>query len=107
MADTNPSAEGRATRTRTTNADQHPGLAVPVRKRRTKAEMARDKALLEEQKAEKKRQQTQVIERIAELEDRMAIDDADAVGSHPRNQKGSCFVYLFFHLIELLIQNRS
>ena len=69
--------------------------------------MARDKARLEEQKAEKKRQQTQGIERIAELEDRMAIDDAGAVDSHPRNQKGSCFVYLFFRLIELLIQNRS
>ena len=107
MADTNPSAGGPATRTRTTNVDQHPGLAVPVRRRRTKEEMACDKARLEEQKAKKKRQQTQGIECIAELEDRMAIDDAGAVDSHPRNQKGSCFVYLFFRLIELLIQNRS
>ena len=85
MADTNPSAGGPATRTRTTNVDQHPGLAVPlaVRRRRTKEEMARDKARLEEQKAEKKRQQTQGIEHIAELEDQMAIDDAGAVDSHP------------------------
>jgi len=99
MADANPPVERRVA-TRTTNANQHPGRAVPIRKRRTKAEMARDKALLEEKKAEKKRQQTKGIERIAELEDRMAIDDAGAEGAHPRNQKGTfvCHVVSFFAL---------
>ena len=96
MADTNPPAERRVA-TRTTNADQHPGQVVPIRKRRTKAEMARDKALADEKKAEKKRQKTKGIARIAELEDQMAIDDAGAEGAHPRNQKGSCI--LFFALV--------
>ena len=52
MADTSPSTQRRATRTM--NIDQHPGLAIPVRKRCTKAEMAQDKALQEEKKAKKK-----------------------------------------------------
>lgn len=98
----NPSTERLATRS--TNANQHPGL-LPKRPRRTKEEMARDRALLEEKKAENKRQQDKGIERIAELEDRMAIDDAGAEGAHPRNRKGT-FVMLFFCVTELLIQNR-
>lgn len=61
--------------------------------------MARDNALLEEQKAAKARQRTEAIGRIADLEDRMAIDDAGAEGAHPRNQKGSFHVYLFFSLL--------
>ena len=81
MADPNPPAERRATRP--TNANQHPGMVVPVRKRRTKAEMARDRALEEERKAEEKRQKTKGITRIAELENRMAIDDANTAGTHP------------------------
>jgi hypothetical protein len=82
MADTNPSAGHQGTRT-----EQDPGKVR--KKRRTKAEMARDRALQEEMKNEKKRQQTESIARIAELEDRMAIDDAGAESAHPRNQKGS------------------
>ena len=66
-ADTSPSTQRCATRT--TNIDQHPGLAIPVRKRHTKAEMARDKALQEEKKAEKKHQQMKGIAHIVELED--------------------------------------
>jgi len=97
MAKTNPSTERLGTRS--TNADQHPGRAVPIRKRRTKAEMARDNALVEEKKSEKKRQQTKSVARIAELEDRMAIDDAGAEGAHPRNQKGLFVMYLFFALL--------
>jgi hypothetical protein len=67
--------------------------------------MARDKALLEEEKAAKKRQQSKGIERIAELEDQMAIDDAGAEEAHPRNQKGT-LVQVFYCVTELLIQNR-
>ena len=52
MADTSPSTQCYATRTM--NVDQHPGLAIPVRKRCTKAEMAWDKALQEEKKATSK-----------------------------------------------------
>jgi hypothetical protein len=98
MSDTNPSAERRATRA--TNADQHPGRVFSIRKRRTKAEIARDNALLEEKKAEKQLQQTQGIARIAVLEDRMAVDDAGAESAHPRSQKGE---FSYFHLKKLLI----
>ena len=86
MADKSPSTQRHATRT--TNVDQHPGLAIPVRKRCTKAEMAWDKALQEEKKAEKKHQQMKGIAHIVELEDRMAVDDARAGTAHPQNEKG-------------------
>jgi hypothetical protein len=86
MADKIPS-DGRLA-TRATNAGQRPGLAHHTfRKRRTKEEIARDKALEDEQKHQKKNQRTKSVARIAELEDRMAIDDASAENAHPRNQK--------------------
>jgi hypothetical protein len=97
-SDTNPSADRRATRT--ANADQHPGLVLKTRKRHTKAEIARDKALEEEQKAKKMSQKNKGIQRVAELEDQMAIDDANAESAHPRKKKGS---FVFFRLTELLI----
>ena len=85
------------------NIDQHPGLAIPVRKRHTKAEMAQDKAL-QEKKAEKKHQQMKGIARIVELEDRMAVDDAGARTAHPQNEKGlfSCTFLNYW----VTIQNR-
>ena len=102
MSDTNPSSECRTTRA--TNAGQHPGHAVTgtIRKRRTKEEMARDKALLAAKKAEENLQKAQGIACIAELEDRMAIDDASAESAHPRNHKGSCLVFALLSY-ELLI----
>lgn len=99
MSDTNP-VERLATRAG--NARQHPGRVSQPRKRRTKEEMARDKAIAEEKKERKKRQQTKGIARIAELEDRMAIDDAGVEGAHPRNQKGSLSC-AFFRLTGLLL----
>lgn len=88
MADAKPSAIGQ--NTTAANVDQHLGKVPPVRKkRRTKAEMARDRALEEKMKKEKAQQQAESVSRIAELEDQMAIDDAGAEGAHPRNQKGS------------------
>ena len=105
MSDTNPSSERRTTRA--TNASQHPGHAVTgtTRKRRTKEEIAQDKAVLEVKKAEEKLQKLQAIARIAELEDRMAIDDAGAESAHPRNHKGSCLVFALLSY-ELLIYTR-
>lgn len=94
----NPSIEATERRaTRATNANQHPGLVHKPRKRRTKAEIAQDNALQEEKKNEKRRQQTNSIAHIAELEDRMAVDDAVAEGAHPRNHKGS--LLFFFALL--------
>lgn len=87
MANTTPS-RGRPA-TRSTNANQHPGQVFQTRKRRTRDEMDRDKALQEEKKEQKKRQQTKGITHIAALEDRMAVDDANTDGAHPRNQKGT------------------
>jgi hypothetical protein len=87
-ADMNPSTNTRAT-TRAKNANQHPGQTAPVRKRHTKEEMAQDRALEQQKKDEKKRLQTKGIKRIAEIEDQMAVDDANAEDAHPRNQKGS------------------
>lgn len=89
MSDTNPST-GRRT-TRPTNADQHPGQVAldQIRKRRTKAEIARDKALQEETMINKKKQATKSITRIAELEDQMAVDDASTDSAHPRKKKSS------------------
>ena len=52
MADTSASTLGRRS-TRPTNADAHPGRAIQKRKRRTKEEIAPDKALLEETRNEK------------------------------------------------------
>jgi hypothetical protein len=105
MADTNPSTGCPVTRP--TNANQHPGKVAldQVRKRRTKEEVARDNALKQEKIDQKKRQQTKGIALIAELEDRMAIDDASAEGAHPRNQKGMfvCHMYYYFRLTGFLI----
>ena len=53
MADTSASTLGRRS-TRPTNADAHPGRAIQKRKQRTKEEIARDKALLEETRNENK-----------------------------------------------------
>jgi hypothetical protein len=92
MADTNPTER----RTRATNVDQHPGRPdVTIRKRRTKAEIARDNALQEEKRDRKQLQRNQGIARIASLEDQMAIDDASAEDAHPRNQKGSSSLIFF------------
>jgi hypothetical protein len=64
--------------TRAKNADTHPGAIIPTRKRRTKAEMERDRqaeAAASEQNEHKKKQ---ALQRIAKLEDRMAVDDEKA-----------------------------
>jgi hypothetical protein len=55
--------------------------------------MARDNALLEAKRAEKQRQQSEGVVRIAELEDRMAIDDAGTEEAHPRTQKGVLCIF--------------
>jgi hypothetical protein len=60
--------------------------------------MARDKALLEEKKAEKMSQRNKGITRIAELEDRMVIDDAGAEDAHPQKLKGVFGISFFFFM---------
>jgi hypothetical protein len=93
MADTVTTPSKGRLATRAKNSDQHPGQIVKMRKRRTRVEIDRDNALQEEKKAQKKRQTTKGITRIAALEDQMAVDDASADAAHPRNQKGSLSIF--------------
>ena len=88
--------------TRAENACQHPGRSSQPRKRRNKEEMAWDRAIEEEKKEQKRCQQKKGIAHIAELEDRMAIDDAGVEGAHPRNQKGSLLFVFFSALLGYL-----
>jgi hypothetical protein len=71
--------------TRTKNADEHPGLidVDKKRKRRTKAEMAADREQKAEADAAKKLQQQQAINTIAQVENKMAVEDANDVTPRP------------------------
>ena len=75
--------------TRPTNASQHPRLAGAIRKRRTKAEIEHDKALLQEKKDTITKKKALGIARVAQLEDRMATEDSGAESAHPR---GTLFI---------------
>jgi hypothetical protein len=90
MTDSNPPTERR---TRAKNANQHPGQVDQIRKRRTKAEIAHEDALLQAKKEEKTRKQNKAIMRIAELEDQMAVDDVGAENAHPRNHEGLSILF--------------
>jgi hypothetical protein len=74
--------------TRTKNADQHPGLAVPKRKRRTQAEMkeAREKEKVEADAAKKKKEEKLLA--AAKLEDTIiAKDKRAAMGTADKQKK--------------------
>lgn len=74
--------------TRAKNANQHPGMIGQTRKRRTKAEIARDEALLLAKKEAEKKRKDEGIARVAQMEDKMAINDANVRSAHPRSRKG-------------------
>jgi hypothetical protein len=59
-----------------------------MRKRRTKAEVEHDKAVLQSKKDAEKQNKDEGVSRVAQLEDKMAIDDANVGRSHPRSHKG-------------------
>jgi hypothetical protein len=80
--------------TRAKNADQHPGLIGPKRKRRTREEIEHDNALLQEKKEAKATSKQASIARVAELEDRMAVNDSGAEKAYPRDYHGT-----FLHLL--------
>jgi hypothetical protein len=82
--------------TRAKNADQHPGLAGSIRKRRTREEIERDNALLHEKKEAIAKKKALGIARVAQLEDRMAIKDSSAESAHPR---GMLFISLMGTLL--------
>lgn len=87
------SADSR-TSTRSKNKNQHPGAVqlASKRKRRTKAEMAADKAAQEAKKQEKGRKDQEKIKNIASLEGEMARKDADADAAHPRSRNGDVHI---------------
>jgi hypothetical protein len=74
--------------TRAKNANQHPGKIGQIRVRRTKAEIEHDKAVLREKKQAEEQKTNEGIARVAQLEDKMALDEADAGSAHPRSRAG-------------------
>jgi hypothetical protein len=80
--------------TRAKNADQHPGR-VDKKYRRTKAEIEHDRAMLQEKKEAKEQAKKAVIARVAQLEDQMAIEEANIGSAHPRNRSGYLIVLCF------------
>jgi len=75
--------------TRSKNANQHPGKVLQTRKKRTKAEVELEKALLLSKKEAETQKKNEGIACVAQLEDQMAIDDANIANSHPRRYKGT------------------
>jgi hypothetical protein len=69
-------------------ANKHPRLLLKKR-RRTKAEMVQEKALKQMERALKEKEKDDDILRIAQQEDRMAIEDANADSAHP-HRRDSC-----------------
>jgi hypothetical protein len=72
--------------TRVTNATTHPGLRndpLPKRKRRTAAEMTAARAEIAATKAAKEKEKQRGVTRIAELESRMADEDANDITPRP------------------------
>jgi hypothetical protein len=70
--------------TRSKGSSQPAQVLVEKRKRRTKAEIERDNALLEEKKRAKDEKKQGSVARVAELEDNMAVNDANSINVHPR-----------------------
>ena len=78
--------------TRAKNASQRPGLVDMSRqKRRTKAEMAQERQTKEAAAKALKQKKDNDILRVAQVEDKLAIDDANAERSHPRSRNGPPF----------------
>jgi hypothetical protein len=71
--------------TRAKNANQHPGRVGQTRKRHTKAEIECDNALLQQEKEAEVQKKNEGIAHVAQLEDKMAINDTKTRGAHPWN----------------------
>ena len=85
--------------TRTKNKGQHPGqvdIATKV-KRRSRAEMEEYRREQEAKKKEVELKKNAVIERIASLEDEMAMQDKAIGRAHPRSRKGKVLMYFCFY----------
>jgi hypothetical protein len=73
-------------KTRSTNADQHPGTADKKRQRRTKAEMEVVRTQEAEKKAQKELDQKAKVDRIASIEQRLT-DELDVTPRPPIKQR--------------------
>jgi hypothetical protein len=82
----NPPTERPATRAK--NANQHPGRIEQSRRRCTKAEMVHNRALQEAKKEAVKKRKDKGIAHVAQLEDKMAIYEANIASAHPRSCQG-------------------
>ena len=89
MSAANPSKAGVVTRAQ--NSEQHPGMVDAKRKRRTKADMERQRALLKEEKRVRVQKEVESVERSAQLEEGMAAEDFAAKSAHPRNYPCALF----------------
>ena len=74
--------------TRAKNADQHPGR-VDKRYRCTKAKIEHDQAILQAKKEAEEQTKKAVIARVAQLEDQMAIGEANIGSAYPRNRSSN------------------
>ena len=70
-------------RTRSRNAIQHPGL-VDKKPQRTTEEVQAEKRRKAAEKQAKQQKKQDAIQRVAQFEDQMAVDDRNANRSHPR-----------------------
>jgi hypothetical protein len=86
--DAAPTEERLVTRAR--NKEQRPGRIVMAgrAKRRTRAEIEEEKRVQEAKKKEVEMKKNAVVERIAQLEGDMAIQDKTVGRAHPRSRKG-------------------
>lgn len=75
---TSPKTSNRVT-TRASNANKHPGAAEALkRKRRTKEEIAQDKAQKEKNRQASNLKKKAELDRIAAIEEKIAADDAES-----------------------------
>ena len=56
-----------------------------VKKRRTKAEVEHDRAVLQMERDAEQQKKDKGIARVAQLEDQMAVEDSNAGSAHPRS----------------------
>jgi len=73
--------------TRLNNADKRPGKVVPKQTRRTKAEMQLAREQEAAAKAAKAAEKQKGIDRIAQMENTMAVDDSEAVAAPPQRSR--------------------
>jgi len=73
-----PTPDSSRLQTRAKNVNQHPGDAIPKRKRRTKAEMAQAREAEKLQSEAKKKEKEENLQAVAKVENKIAAKDKQA-----------------------------